>query len=166
MIKLMPQSRNRLPSRPLMNLRVLSTIVIAILGHLMNANATIIVPTEDYRLIRQASTIVVGQVTKIESHWYAAKTQIYTHVGVRVEEVLKGELPQVDITVKQLGGSVGGLRSWIFGSPEFLLGERVLLFLTANPDGTLRVLSLYQGKFSIVLNAQTGEHSIYRGLNP
>ena len=160
------QHRTRVSSRRRLRLLVLCAILIAGMGHLRNADATIIVPTEDHQLIRQASTIVLGQVTKIESHWYAAKTQIYTHVGVRVEEVLKGELPQVEITIKQLGGSVGGLRSWIFGSPEFVLGERVLLFLTANPDGTLRVLSLYQGKFSIVLNSQTGEHFSYRGLNP
>jgi hypothetical protein len=47
-----------------------------------------------------------------------------------------------------------------------VLGERVLLFLTRNPDGSLRVLNLYQGKFSVVQNAQTGEPFIYRGLNP
>jgi hypothetical protein len=83
-----------------------------------------------------------------------------------VEEVLKGELSEVEVTIKELGGTVGGLRSWIFGSPEFVLGERVLLFLTANPDGTMRVLSLYQGKFAIVVDSRTGEHFVYRGLNP
>jgi hypothetical protein len=141
-------------------------ILLSFMGHLRNAVATIIIPTEDHQLIRQASTIVLGQVTGIESHWYAAKMQIYTHIRVRVEEVLKGELPEIEVTLNQLGGSVSGIRSWVFGSPEFVLGERVLLFLTRNPDGTLRVLNLYQGKFSVVQNAQTGEPFIYRGLNP
>ncbi len=166
MIDLIHQNRTGVSSRQRLRLLISCAIVIAVLGYLMNADATIIVPTEDHHLIRQASTIVLGQITRIDSHWYAAKTQIYTHVGVRVEEVLKGELSEPEITVKQLGGTVGGLRSWIFGSPEFALGERVLLFLTANPDGTLRVLSLYQGKFSIVLNSQTGEQFFYRGLHP
>ena len=142
------------------------TMLITVMGFLKVADATITVRSEDHHLIRQASTIVVGQITTIDSHWYAANTQIYTHVGVRVEEVLKGELSDVDITIRQLGGTVGGLRSWIFGSPEFVSGERVLLFLTANRDGTLRVLNLYQGKFSVVLNSQTGEQFIYRNLNP
>jgi hypothetical protein len=166
MINLIQQSQTRVVSHSKARLLILFTILIAVIAYLADAHATIIVPTEDAQLIRQARTIVQGQITKIESHWYAAKTQIYTHVGVRVEEVLKGELPEVEVTVKQLGGSVGGLRSWVFGSPEFVVGERVLLFLTANPDGTLRVLGLYQGKFSIVLDSQTGEHFIYRGLNP
>ena len=166
MINLIQQSRTRVASHPKARLLTFFTILVAVIAYLRDAHATIIVPTEDHHLIRQASTIVLGQVTRIESHWYAAKTQIYTHVGVRVEEVLKGELPEVEITVKQLGGTVGGLRSWIFGSPEFVVGERVLLFLTANPDGTLRVLSLYQGKFSVVRDSQTGEHLVYRGLNP
>src|SRR5688572_943619 len=166
MINLIQQSRTRIASHREARLLVLCSILITVIGYLRDADATIIVPTEDHQLIRQASTIVLGQITKIDSHWYAAKTQIYTHIGVRVEEVLKGELSEVEVTVKELGGTVGGLRSWIFGSPEFVVGERVLLFLTANPDGTLRVLSLYQGKFSIVLNSQTGEQVFYRGLNP
>ena len=141
-------------------------MLITVIGFLKVVDATISIRSEDHHLIRQASTIVIGQITSIDSHWYAANTQIYTHVGVRVEEVLKGELSDVDITIRQLGGTVGGLRSWIFGSPEFVLGERVLLFLAANRDGTLRVLSLYQGKFSVVLNSQTGEQFIYRVLNP
>src|SRR5688572_7943861 len=166
MINLIQQSQTRVASRPKARLLILFTILIAVIGYLRDADATIIVPTEDHQLIRQASTIVLGQITKIDSHWYAAKTQIYTHIGVRVEEVLKGELSEAELTVKQLGGTVGGLRSWIFGSPEFVVGERVLLFLTANPDGTLRVLSLYQGKFSVVLNSQTGEQFIYRDSSP
>src|SRR5687768_16431394 len=166
MINLIQQSQTRVASRPKARLLILFTILIAVIGYLRDADATIIVPTEDHQLIRQASTIVLGQITKIDSHWYAAKTQIYTHIGVRVEEVLKGELSEAELTVKQLGGTVGGLRSWIFGSPEFVVGERVVLFLTANPDGTLRVLSLYQGKFSVLRDSQTGEHFVYRGLNP
>lgn len=138
------------------------TVLITVTGYWKVADATIIVATEDHHLIRQAFAIVVGRVTKIDSHWYAGKTQIYTHIAVRIEEVLKGELSEAEITIKQLGGTVGGVRSWIFGSPEFVLGERVLLFLTSNPDRTVRVLSLYQGKFSLVLDSQTGEQFIYR----
>jgi hypothetical protein len=166
MINLIQQSRTRIASHREARLLVLFSILITVIGYSRDADATIIVPTEDHQLIRQASTIVLGQITKIDSHWYAAKTQIYTHIGVRVEEVLKGELSEVEVTIKELGGTVGGLRSWIFGSPEFVLGERVLLFLTANPDGTMRVLSLYQGKFAIVVDSRTGEHFVYRGLNP
>ena len=166
MINLIQQSRTRIASHREVRLLVLFSILMTVIGYLRDADATIIVPTEDHQLIRQASTIVLGQITKIDSHWYAAKTQIYTHIGVRVEEVLKGQLSEVEVTIKELGGTVGGLRSWIFGSPEFVVGERVLLFLTANPDGSMRVLSLYQGKFSIVLDSQTGEHFVYRGLNP
>jgi hypothetical protein len=147
-------------------LLIFCATLLLVIGHLRNAVATIIIPTEDHQLIRQASTIALGQVTGIEGHWYAAKKQIYTHIRIRVEEVLKGELPEIEVTLNQLGGTVRGIRSWIFGSPEFVLGERVLLFLTRNPDGSLRVLNLYQGKFSVVQNAQTGEPFIYRGLNP
>ena len=159
------QHRSELPSRRCQRRIFLITALITA-AYLKVANATIVVPTEDHQLIRQATAIVVGQVTKIESHWHAAKTQIYTHIGVRIEEVLKGELSPVEITIKQLGGTIGGFQSWVFGSPEFIIGERVLLFLTLNPDQTFRVLSLYQGKFSVAVDLRTTEPLIYRHSNP
>jgi len=36
------------------------------------------------------------------------------------------------------------------GSPEFLIGPRVLVFLRVSRDGTLAVLQLYQGKLSVM----------------
>ena len=166
MINVIYQQRTRVFSRRRTRLLILCAILISVMGHLRNADATIIIPTEDRNLIRQATTIVLGQVTRIDGHWYAAKTQIYTHIGIRIEEVLKGELGDAEITIKQLGGVVGGLRSWIFGSPEFVMGERVLLFLTPNSDGSPRVLNLYEGKFSIVQDSRTGEQFASRYSMP
>ncbi|MPZ78109.1 MAG: matrixin family metalloprotease [Deltaproteobacteria bacterium] len=145
---------------------LLIVLFLAFIAHLKSAMATIVVPTADHHLVRQAAAIVQGQVTRIESHWDAGKKQIYTHITVQVEEVLKGELAQTELTIKQAGGTVGGLHSWVHGSPEFVVGERVLLFLTANSDGTPRVLGLYQGKFSVILDAQTGEQIAYRNPRP
>ncbi|MDD1679225.1 MAG: Ig-like domain-containing protein, partial [Methanomicrobiales archaeon] len=61
------------------------------------------------------------------------------------------------LTFKQVGGTIGDLHSWIIGSPEFSINERVLLFLTQNKDGTLRVAHLYQGKYSIQTDPYTKE---------
>ena len=135
---------------------------ITLLGPRNSAEATVIVPTTDQHLIEQAAAIVLGRTMKIEGQWDGAKGQIYTYITVQIEEVLKGDLSETEITIKQTGGTVQAVHSWIYGSPEFLVGERVLLFLTINPDLTLRVLSLHQGKFSIVIDPQTGNEAAYR----
>jgi hypothetical protein len=68
---------------------------------------------------------------------------------VAVEQVLSGDLTAAQITLKEPGGSVGGEEEVLFGAPSFLPGERVVLFLTAGADGTLRTNQLSLGKFRI-----------------
>ncbi len=125
-------------------------------------SATVVVPVSDDNLVRQAVAIVVGRVKAIESHWDPAQRQIFTHITLALEEVLKGNVPAGDLTIKQLGGTVAGLTAWADGSPEFNMGEKVLLVLRRNADGSLRVAHLFQGKFSVFTDAATGEEWTYR----
>jgi hypothetical protein len=60
------------------------------------------------------------------------------------------------VTIRQPGGRVGALESWVDGGPEFHVGEKALLFLRVAPDGTLRVAHLHQGKFRVILDPETG----------
>lgn len=127
-------------------------------------NATTVVPVSDRDLVTQAVAIVVGHVDRIESRLDAQEQQIATYITLTLDEVLKGDLPADTLTLKQMGGSVGSLRSWLHGSPEFVRGEKVLLFLSRNPDGTPRVLHLYQGKFSVFTDRDTGVEFAYRDI--
>lgn len=124
--------------------------------------ATVVVPVPDEALAESAVAIVTGQVTVIESHWDPQAGQIVTHVTISLDDVLKGDLAMAEVTLKQIGGTIGDLHSWVLGSPEFVLGEKVFVFLDQNRDGTLRVAHLYQGKFSILADALTGEEYAYR----
>jgi len=126
------------------------------------ASATIVSPVADRDLIEQAVAIVVAEVTAIESHWDPHESQVFTHITLSIQEVLKGELPAGELTIKQVGGTVGDLHAWTYGSVEFERGEKALLFLQVNPDGTLRVAQLYQGKFSIFMDEYTGEEFALR----
>ncbi len=123
----------------------------------LHAWATVIVPVSDEALAEQAVAIVVGRVMGIESQWDDQKRHIFTHVTLRIEECLKGSLPIGEFTIKQPGGSIGELHSRLHGTAEFALGERALLFLRRNPDGSLRVAQLYQGKYTVERDAQSGE---------
>jgi Matrixin len=91
---------------------------------------------------------------------------VFTHITVAPQEILKGEIGDGDFTVKQLGGTVGHLRSWLEGSPGFLVGEKVLLFLDTNQDGSAGVAHLYQGKFSLFTDHEMGKEFAYREDTP
>jgi hypothetical protein len=62
----------------------------------------------------------------------------------------------------QLGGHVGNEASAIGGVPEFQPGERVLLFLSRRPDGSLRLTDITYAKFVIVRDAPTGRDQAVR----
>lgn len=131
-----------------------------------SASATVVVPVDDGDLVADAAWIVAGRVTAIESFWDAAKRGIFTAVTIAIDEVLKGDISAPEITLKQVGGTVGDVHSWVEGSPEFTRGEHVLVFLSANADGTPRIAHLHQGKFSISTDSDTGHEWAYRDTNP
>ena len=131
-----------------------------------SASATLVIPVSEEDMTRHATAIVVGQVKAIESYWDNQAGQIFTHIIMTPQEVLKGEVTEGAFTLKQLGGTVKHLRSWVDGSPEFRVGEKVLLFLDTNPDGSGCVVHLYQGKFSLFTDRDTGKEFAYRGETP
>src|SRR5947209_3526997 len=120
------------------------------------AIATTVVPVTDADLVSTATAIVIADVKAIESRWDPATRRIFTVITLDVRDSLKGEIPLGPLTIRQLGGRMAGMQAWIQGSPEFTVGERVLVFLSRNADGTLRVAHLYQGKFSVVTDLRTG----------
>ncbi|MEN8691855.1 MAG: matrixin family metalloprotease, partial [Desulfobacterales bacterium] len=150
-------------------IRLLATLLLwfaTVLSSATKATATISVPISDHDLIQQSVAIVVGQVKTIESFSDLQEGLIFTCITLTIDDVLKGDVSITELTIKQPGGAVGGTTTYIFGSPEFTTGEQVLLFLTCNADGTLRVAHFYQGKFSIVSDEVTGKKMVNRNDNP
>ncbi|OLC59350.1 MAG: hypothetical protein AUH76_14840 [Candidatus Rokubacteria bacterium 13_1_40CM_4_67_11] len=142
-----------------MTRRLASLAAVAVALTLISAApalATTVVPVSDTDLAAQATAIVLGRVTTIQSHLDSGRGQIFTDITLAVDEVLAGPALPVSVTIRQPGGRAGGYEMWIEGSPEFIIGERVLVFLRVARDGTLRVLHLYQGKFSVMVDPLTG----------
>jgi len=73
-----------------------------------------------------------------------------------VQEVLKGNLTQRRIVLKQPGGEFGNRGTLVFGAPQFKVGENVVLYLDTWRDGSLRVHQMSLGKFSIIDDPSTG----------
>jgi len=109
------------------------------------AQATTIVLPTDEQLVAKTPVIVDGTV--LSSTAIDRDGAILTETKISVARRLKGETADV-ITVTELGGVVGDRITKIFGTPEFVTGERVLLFLEADARGRYRTIDLFVGKFS------------------
>jgi hypothetical protein len=101
-------------------------------------------------LVAHANCIVIGLVSSKISQWDAGKENIYTYVVLAVEERLKGELTSNQIVVKVPGGEIDGEIQFVEDTASFRVGERVLVFLKCDSDGTAAaVIGGRQGKLLI-----------------
>ena len=107
---------------------------------------------DDRQLLETSDAVAVGIVTAIES---AADPSgdVQTYVHVQPSRVIKGNIGKDALVIREPGGSFGERSAWVYGAPEFWVGERCLLFLTRNADGTLQTNSLAMGKFTLGVDA-------------
>lgn len=141
-----PPPRPRHREARLAVLGLLVTIVVSVAASLALASGRPVTVTD---LARRADVVVVGRVAHAESGWDATRTTIATTVEVVVDETWKGGVTEDRVQVRHPGGRADGVESVVAEAPAFAPGERVLLFLARTPDDRLRVLWLWQGKFSV-----------------
>ena len=132
----------------------------------LSGSATVVIPVSEDDLALHATAVLIGQVKTIESYWDKEARQVFTNITLTPQEILKGEINRRRYYSQTVRGTFGHLRSWVDGSPEFRVGEKVLLFLDTNPDGSACVAHLYQGKFSLFTDRDTGKEFAYRGETP
>jgi len=99
-------------------------------------------------LVTGADWIIVGKVETMESRWNEAKDYIYTYVTLSVNDYWKNPLNQPRITIQIPGGVVEEITQQVSDTPEFRLGETVVLFLF-NQDGQKWVYGWEKGKFTV-----------------
>lgn len=112
------------------------------------ADGTTFVEMDEEMLLHSSDAVVVGTVTAIESGG-DPDGPIYTYVHILPERVIKGPLGLDQVVLREPGGSAGERVEWVYGVPEFWVGQRSLLFLSRNPDGTLQTHSLAMGKYAL-----------------
>ena len=115
------------------------------------AGATTFIPMPIEELASSSQAVVIGTVQQLTSV-RSRSGEIHTLVQLQLDDVIKGALADPVITLNEDGGVVGGDREVVFGTPRFQISERVLLFLTVRPDGSLRTNHLSLGKFRIDVN--------------
>lgn len=125
--------------------------------------ATYIVPPDEV-LVANAEAIVVA--TALGSHaQLTPEGGIETLTDFSVEEVLKGRVNEDRfLRVRQNGGVVGEMAVVIPGTPQFGIGERVLLFMGRGSGGRWSTVDLELGKFTFVID-ERGRHLLVRGVH-
>lgn len=130
---------------------LLTTVVaaVAIAFAAAAASATTVVVPSDAQLFAASRAVVEGTVREIRSRKVDGGRQIVTYVTIDVATVFAGDLEPGPIVLRELGGEVGDDFTIIDGSPDYRVGERVLLFLDASPSGVLRTWGLFLGKYTV-----------------
>jgi len=116
------------------------------------AGGTTFILMDEQTLMESSDIVATGTVTSITSATSDAAGTIYTYITVEPERIIKGQIDSDAMVIREPGGSVGSRRQWTFGSPEFWVGERALLFLSRSADGTLQTTSLAMGKFTLAVD--------------
>ena len=98
--------------------------------------ATLYVVPPDEALLGRSDLVVYGEV--VSSELAPSPDRIETDHVVRVEEVMKGSVPDGRLVVRQYGGlTPDGVLAGIHGVRMLAPGDRVLLFLTPGQAGRL-----------------------------
>lgn len=136
--------------------------IISLICFVNSTQATTVILPADDDLIVGARAIVRGRVLAVASSLDQQKDRIFTYVTLRVQEVFKGEITSRRIVLKEFGGTVGDRTDFLFGNPQFKVGEKVLVYLDTWADGSFRTHELFLGKFNIIRDAASGKEFAVR----
>jgi len=117
---------------------------------LTRTNATTVVSPTFEEMTDRADLVFVGKVVEVKAEWQVAGTNqaIFTLVEFHTEEILKGTAP-ASISLRFLGGKVGGMTLEVVAVPKFEAGDRVLLFVEGNGVQFCPLVGVYHGKFGV-----------------
>jgi len=117
---------------------------------LTRTNATTVVPPTFEEMTDRADLVFVGKVVELKAEWQVAGTNqaIFTLVEFHTEEILKGTAP-ASISLRFLGGKVGGMTLEVVAVPICEAGVRVLLFVEGNGVQFCPLVGVYHGKFGV-----------------
>ena len=121
------------------------------------------VPLDLKGLTDRAEDVVAGHVTSTKAAWSSAHDAIYTDATLHVERVLSGSMAiGQDIVVRREGGSVDGIGMMVYGAPELLVGDEVVVFLEHRGPARY-IVGMTQGKVDVATVA--GQKKLRRNLS-
>ena len=124
-------------------------VVALMLALAIPAGASTFIGLSKAELVAQSDAVVQGEVMKVESFWTPSGRLIVTQAMVRVTETIAGEAPTV-VMLRTYGGTVDGYTIEAHGFPTFKQGDRLLVFLQNQKDGSAEVTGYRQGQYQVV----------------
>lgn len=112
------------------------------------ALASTFVLMDESDLAERSVAAVIGLVTSVKAA-PGAGGSIHSYVTIDPEEVVFGKVSAGPLVLREYGGRVRGRGERVFGAAEYSVGERVLVFLSRNRDGTLRTTGMSMGKYRL-----------------
>lgn len=136
-----------------MTRRLALAVLVVGAGAAAPVRATSFVPMTWRELAAQSVAVIRGHVRRIEAASTAAGA-IHTYVFIVPDEIIAGDVPAGEIVLREVGGHLPNRRAWVFGSPEYAVGEHVLVFVSAAADGALRTTAMAMGKYRVEVHAK------------
>jgi len=139
-----------------MRLRTLATSLLLATLTVAGTHATSYVPIADSDLYQQAAAIAQVSVLSVGSA--PARGVPAIDYIVVVERLLKGQIAGSTVVVRVAGGV--GPDGWgleVVGAPKFAHGDRAILFLVPQDDGTYGILHMMLGAFH---EFESGRHHL------
>jgi hypothetical protein len=132
--------------RPLLRAALLPALAVLFA---IPSSATSFVRVSDEALVDESPVIAVVRVLSADdSVGTSGRVEPSTEYTVEVAQILKGELSDPTVRVRVLGGRAAhGMNLKIFGAPTFAVGERAIVFLVPNKDGSYHLKHFLQGAF-------------------
>ena len=134
-------------------------VVALMLALAIPAGASTFIGLSRAELVAQSDAVVEGEVIKVESFWAPSGRIIVTQAMVRVTDTIAGDSPTV-VVLRTYGGTVDGFRVEAHGFPEFNQGDRLVLFLENQKDGSAEVTGYRQGQYQVVRDKAGVEYAV------
>src|SRR5207244_846101 len=97
----------------------------------------------------------------VRSEWTGegAQRHIMSYVTLKVEDAIKGN-PGSTITLRMLGGTVGGETMEVSDAPKFKVGDRDILFVENNGTQFVPLVGIMHGRFRVKKDA-AGQDAVF-----
>jgi hypothetical protein len=114
-------------------------------------------------LLYQSDHVVVATPGDMTSQWevVGGTRRMMTYAQVKIESTLDGRPSESsEITVRLLGGTIGGVGQIVLGEAELHRGETAALFVEAVSPGLFSVTAMAQGHYPLVTSDASGVRTL------
>ncbi len=136
---------------------IVSTIL-AIALLLVSSYARAVTSTEHSfdEQVRQSDLILVGSVNQINSFWGQGRgaDTIFSNIQLTDLEQIKGKHPDSQYNLRVIGGIIGDQAQLYPGLPQFVSGQRYLLFIKGNNRSMFPIIGAGQGFYQVQWDAE------------